>query len=186
MLFPFPQGLTPPELLVWISHSPFPEMAKDQEVLRLFGKLIGLPSHPRPESVLAPEAETFDVNGLVLDPALMALEQAASGQGAPSSAEPVVVKQNMRCDFVHPISKQRCPKGECLRRLFSSGPFIDLAADFVSSSASSPSLQCSRGRSTCAVTLIQCTMSRSPLATSARTARRGSRDQTRSVECVPL
>jgi len=38
---PFEQTLSPPEVLVWLSHCPFPEMAKDTENVRLCIRLMG-------------------------------------------------------------------------------------------------------------------------------------------------
>lgn len=37
---PFEQTLTPPEVLVWLSHCSFPELAKDKDTLRLFVRLM--------------------------------------------------------------------------------------------------------------------------------------------------
>ncbi|KAL7415822.1 hypothetical protein BDY24DRAFT_380220 [Mrakia frigida] len=110
VVYPFPNGLSPPELLVWISHSPFPEMAKDQEVLRLFGKLIGLPSASRPKSQLDENSYTSE-GGLVLDPALMGEGLGnMSGMGGDVGGSSASSSKNMRCDYVHPISRERCPK----------------------------------------------------------------------------
>lgn len=75
---PFPSDLNPPELLVWLSHSAYPDMAKDPSILRSLGKLMGLPSiaddHPA-LSLNSNGKRRFDQP--IVDPELMKIEDLA-------------------------------------------------------------------------------------------------------------
>lgn len=167
-------------------------MAKDQEVLRLFGKLIGLPSASRPKSQLDENSYTSE-GGLVLDPALMGEGLGnMSGMGGDVGGSSASSSKNMRCDYVHPISRERCPKGRsssfpCSSRSRSPKPraLVVVVARSLTSSCLVPfplPLQSSRGCSTCDDTSRLSTTPKSPRDTSARTARRGSLEAMLSLE----
>lgn len=90
LVSPFEQTLSPPEVLVWLSHCPFPEMAKDTETIRLCVRLMGWMDTQ--EDSATTSASTSTTGSAPISPASAGNKRKATDDGRADGSPPTPSK----------------------------------------------------------------------------------------------